>query len=75
MAWNRHAVQGAAGLILGVSLTLFDHAGVEWFVPLGSLQAFSTAVGEFVLLKHNRSRCWAVGDFGGALVAACYGAV
>ena len=75
--WPRTVMQlqGIAGLSVGVLLLtlLFDHAGVEWFLPLAVVQAFSTAGGEFLLLKHNRARRWAAWDFAGAFVATCFG--
>jgi uncharacterized membrane protein HdeD (DUF308 family) len=64
-------VQGTLGIVIGALLIslLFDHAGVELFVPMAILQALSTAAGEFVLLNHNKAQHWAVWDFAGALVA------
>jgi uncharacterized membrane protein HdeD (DUF308 family) len=68
-------IQGVFGVALGALLLtlLFDHAGVEWFLPMAILQAFSTAIGEYVLLQHRRGQQWAVWDFAGTLVATCFG--
>ncbi|WP_244501922.1 hypothetical protein [Terriglobus roseus] len=75
--WPRRVmqIQGALGIVIGaLFLTLlFDHAAVEWFLPMAVVQAFSTAVGEFVLLNHNRAQRWALWDFAGAFVATCFG--
>ncbi|AFL88806.1 hypothetical protein Terro_2563 [Terriglobus roseus DSM 18391] len=70
-------IQGVVGIVIGgLLLTLFfDHAGVEWFLPMAALQALSAAVGEFVLLKHTRAQRWAVWDFAGAFVATCFAVV
>jgi uncharacterized membrane protein HdeD (DUF308 family) len=75
--WPRRVmqIQGTLGIAIGVLFLtlLFDHAGVEWFLPMAVVQAFSTAVGEFVLLHHNRAQRWAIWDFAGAFVATCFG--
>ncbi len=77
--WPRRAmqVQGTIGIVIGTLLLslLFDHAGVEWFLPMAVVQALSTAVGEVVLLNHTREQRWAVWDLAGAFVATCFGVV
>jgi uncharacterized membrane protein HdeD (DUF308 family) len=68
-------IQGVIGVTVGVFLYLafFDQVRLYWFLILISVQAFSTAVGEFLVAKHSRTSATSHWNFTAAAAALCFG--
>lgn len=67
-------IQGTVGITIGVLLlsVVFDRVRLEWFLSLAALQAFSLAVGEVVIAKHQRNRAVSAWNYAAAVTAGIF---
>jgi hypothetical protein len=67
-------IQGLIGVIVGVLLysVFLDKVRLHWFLILISVQALSTAVGEFLAAKHSRTLATSHWNFAASAVALCF---
>jgi uncharacterized membrane protein HdeD (DUF308 family) len=68
-------IQGLIGVAVGILLywVFFDQVKLPWFLILISVQALSTAVGEFLVAKHSRTPATSHWNFTASAVALCFG--
>lgn len=64
-------VQGTVGVTVGILLywVFFDQVRLHWFLILISVQAFSTAVAEFLVARHSRTCATSHWNFTASAVA------
>jgi uncharacterized membrane protein HdeD (DUF308 family) len=67
-------IQGLIGVTVGILLywVFFDRVKLPWFLILISVQALSTAVGEFLVAKHSRTPATSHWNFTASAVALCF---
>lgn len=64
-------MQGIVGVTVGILLywAFFDQVRLHWFLILISVQAFSTAVAEFLVARHSRTHATSRWNFTASAVA------
>lgn len=70
-------IQGIASVVMAglLATVLFDHVRLSWFLSLATIQAFFTAIAEFVVGRHSATQQIRLWDFGAAAIAAIFAAV